>query len=92
MRAVGSAPGTVCYTYLECLELIRAGEDVDYEGVTGSGDYTAGGVNNVTSAYTPFNSDGTTGTAVILDPVRSLEIIDAIATQAECDDDNNCEW
>lgn len=92
MRAVGSAPGTVCYTYLECLALIRAGEDVDYEGVTGSGDYTAGGVNNVTSAYTPFNSDGTTGTAVILDPVRSLEIIDAIATKAECDDDNNCEW
>ena len=92
MREVGSAPGTVCYTYLDCLGLIRAGEDVDYEGVTGSGDYTAGGVNNVTAAYTPFNSDGSTGTAVILDPARSLEIIDAIATQAECDDDNNCEW
>ena len=92
MNAVGSAPGTVCYTYAECLELIRAGEDVDYEGVTGSADYTAGGVNSVTAAYIPFNADGSEGDAVILDAARGLEIVEGIATQAECDDNNVCTW
>ncbi len=91
MRAVGSAPGTACYTYEGCLELIRAGEDVDYSGVTGSGDYTAGGVNNVAAAYTPFNDDGTQGEAVFLDAARSNEIVDAVAPVAECED-NVCDW
>jgi len=91
MRAVGSAPGTACYTYEGCLELIRAGEDVDYSGVTGSGDYTAGGVNNVAAAYTPFNDDGTQGEAVFLDATRSNEIVDAVAPVAECED-NVCDW
>ncbi|MEM7341229.1 MAG: ABC transporter substrate-binding protein [Actinomycetota bacterium] len=95
MYEVGSAPGEVCYTYADCLALIRDGQDIDYEGITGSGDYTEGGVNNVTAAYTPFADDGTTGTPVILDPARSLEIVDSIAAQAECDADsppNACEW
>jgi hypothetical protein len=95
MNEVGEAPGEVCYTYAECLELIRAGEDVDYEGVTGPGEYTDGGVNQVTQAYTPFNDDGTAGEPVFLDPQRSLEIVDQIATQADCDPadpPNTCEW
>ncbi|MEM7274198.1 MAG: ABC transporter substrate-binding protein [Actinomycetota bacterium] len=95
MFEVGSAPGEVCYTYADCLALIRDGQDVDYEGITGSGDYTDGGVNNVTAAYTPFNDDGSTGAPVILDPQRSLEIVDSIAAKAECDNDtppNSCEW
>ena len=37
MNAVGEPPGEVCYTYAECLALIRAGNDIDYEGVTGPG-------------------------------------------------------
>lgn len=95
MQEVGEAPGEVCYTYAECLELIRAGEDVDYEGVTGPGTYTDGGVNQVTQAYTPFNDDGTPGDPVFLDPEQSLEIVDQIATVAECDPEdppNTCEW
>lgn len=95
MNEVGEAPGEVCYTYSECLEMIRAGEDVDYEGVTGTGEYSEGGVNNVAQAYTPYNEDGTTGEAVLLDPERSLEIITDIAAQAECDADtppNSCDW
>jgi len=92
MHEVGSAPGTMCYTYAECLELIRAGEDVDYEGVTGSADYTDGGVNSTTAAYTPFNADGSEGEAVILDAARQLEIVEGIAAQAECDDNNVCTW
>jgi branched-chain amino acid transport system substrate-binding protein len=95
MHEVGEAPGEVCYTYAECLELIRAGTDVDYEGVTGTGTYTDGGVNDVVQAYTPFLEDGSTGDAVILDADRALEIIELIAVQAECDPaepPNQCEW
>ena len=95
MHEVGEAPGEVCYTYEECLDLIRDGEDVDYEGVTGPGEYSEGGVNATVPAYTPFNSDGKLGEAVPLDPERALEILDAIATKAECEPaepPNTCEW
>ena len=91
MREVGSAPGTQCFTYESCLELLRAGEDIDYEGVTGSGDYTDGGVNNMAAAYTPFNDDGSQGDAQFLDAERSNELVDAVAPVAECED-NVCDW
>lgn len=93
MFAVGDPPGTVCYTYDDCLALIRAGEDVDYEGVTGPGAYTEGGVNAVTPSFTPYNDDGSVGEPVLLDdPERALEVIDLIAVEAECDDNNVCTW
>ncbi len=92
MHEVGEAPGEVCYTYADCLELIRSGEDIDYEGVTGPGEYTDGGVNAVVQSYTPFLEDGTAGESVILDPDRFLEILDEIAVEAECDDENRCTW
>ncbi|HEX6128826.1 MAG TPA: ABC transporter substrate-binding protein [Candidatus Limnocylindria bacterium] len=95
MHEVGEAPGEVCYTYAECLELIRAGEDIDYEGITGNGTYTDGGVNHVVQAYTPFLEDGSAGDPVILDAERALEIIEEIAVEAECDPadpPNECEW
>lgn len=92
MHEVGEAPGEVCHTYSECLELIRAGEDIDYEGVTGPADYSDGGVNAVTYAYFPFNEDGSVGEAVILDPERFLELLAEIAVQAECDESNRCSW
>ncbi len=95
MHEVGEAPGEACSTYADCLKLIRDGEDIDYEGITGPGDYSDGGVNAVVPAYTPFNEDGSHGEAVELDPERHLEIVDAIATTAECDPaepPNTCEW
>jgi len=92
MEAVGSAPGTVCFTYSECKGLLDAGEEIDYQGVTGSGEYTDGGVNDQTAAYTPITSDGSLGTAVFLDAQRSLDLINAVAPVAECDADNFCDW
>ena len=95
MHEVGEAPGKVCYTYAECLKLIRDGQEIDYEGVTGTGEYTEGGVNQIVQAYTPFNADGTTGEPVELDPERALEVVQAIATEAECDPENppnTCKW
>lgn len=95
MHEVGSAPGEVCYTYAECLALIRDGQDIDYEGITGNGTYTDGGVNDVVQAYTPFLEDGSAGEPVILDAERALEIIAQIAVEAQCepqDPPNTCEW
>ena len=95
MSKVGDAPGEVCYTYADCLALIRAGKDIDYEGVTGPGSYTDGGVNAVTPAYIPFMADGTTGEPVLLDAQKGLELIDAIKTEAKCTPENppnKCEW
>lgn len=92
MHEVGEAPGETCYTYPQCLELIRAGNDIDYQGVTGPGEYTDGGVNAVVQSYTPFQEDGTAGQAVELDAQRFLELLDEIAVQAECDENNNCTW
>ncbi len=95
MFEVGDAPGEVCYTYADCLALIRDGQDIDYEGVTGPGSYTGGGVNAVTPSYTPFNADGTVGDPVLLDAQKGLEILDQIKTEAECDPadpPNECTW
>lgn len=92
MFAVGDPPGTQCYTYTECLSLVRAGEDIDYQGVTGSGTYTEGGVNDVIQSFTPYNDDGSQGTPVLLDAERALEVIQDIAVQAECDANNVCTW
>ena len=92
---VGEPPGSICYTYAQCMELIRAGSDIDYEGITGNGTYSEGGVNHVVQAYTPFNVDGSAGRPVLLDAERALEIIEKIKTEATCDSaepPNSCEW
>ena len=92
MFAVGDAPGTVCYTYAECLAEIRAGNDIDYEGVTGSGKYTEGGVNDQFQSYVPVLPDGTFGEQQVFDPERVLEVTNLVGTQAECDENNVCTW
>ena len=95
MFEVGDPPGEVCYTYADCLALIRAGEDIDFEGVGGPGTYSEGGVNAVNQTYTPFNADGTVGEPVVLDAQKSIDLIDQIKTEATCDPadpPNQCEW
>lgn len=95
MFEVGDPPGEVCYTYADCLALLRDGQDIDYEGVTGPGSYTDGGVNAVTPSYTPFNADGSIGEPVLLDAQLGLDILDQLKTEAECDPEmppNECTW
>lgn len=92
MRSVGEAPGEVCYTYPSCLALIREGKDIDYEGVTGPGTYSPGGVNAVTPAYVPFMEDGSIGEPVLLDAEKGLDILEVIQTEAVCDEDGRCDW
>jgi branched-chain amino acid transport system substrate-binding protein len=95
MHAVGDPPGEVCYTYLDCLALIREGKDIDYEGVTGPGTYSDGGVNAVTPGYLGFNADGTMAEPVLIDPQTGLELLEEIRINAECDPadpPNECTW
>jgi ABC-type branched-subunit amino acid transport system substrate-binding protein len=75
--------GSVCYTYQECIDLLRSGEDIDYEGVTGPGTFTEGGINAVTPSVTVFNDDGSIGEEILIDAERALEVIDAIAVEAD---------
>ncbi|MFH1104251.1 MAG: ABC transporter substrate-binding protein [Actinomycetota bacterium] len=78
MFEVAAAPGTVCYTYADCLAAVRAGEDIDYEGVTGPGDFVPGGMNTITPVVILDKSDGTTET-VYLEPVSTLEIVNEVS-------------
>jgi ABC-type branched-subunit amino acid transport system substrate-binding protein len=78
MFAVAEAPGTVCYTYAECLALVRAGEDIDYEGVTGPGDFAEGGMNVTTPVVFLTYSDGTLE-QVPIDPEYHLEVTNAVS-------------
>lgn len=84
----------MCYTYAECLALLRAGEEIDYEGVTGSAIYTEGGVNDVKPSYTPFNDDGTVGDFVLIDadPEYLTELVPEVTSLAECDENNVRSW
>jgi hypothetical protein len=92
MFEVGDPPGTVCYTYATCLAEIRAGNDIDYEGITGSGKYTAGGVNDQFQSYTPINTDGSFGEQQVFDPQRVLDLTNLISIKAECNENNECSW
>ena len=79
MFEVAAAPGEVCYTYPDCLALVRAGTDIDYEGVTGPGDFAEGGMNAVTPVFVQTFSDGTLE-QVFIDSVYSLEVITQVST------------
>lgn len=51
--------GTKCTSYAECLELLDAGEDIDYDGVSGPLDFTdAGEPSTGTYAVAMFNEAG----------------------------------
>jgi len=91
MREVVSAPGEVCYNYADCLALIRDKQDIDYEGVTGSGDFTEFGFNSVSATYSQYGEDGSLGDPEVLAPEDLLALVPTL-TQAACDDDNFCEW
>ena len=81
-------PGTKCYTYADCLKLIRAGKAIDYDGVTGPGTYT-------TAASTP-SPRRTRGSARTESPSlpssstprRAWTVLDQIKTVAKCTPEN----
>ena len=75
--------GTQCFTYASCLELIRAGEDVDYEGVSGAMTYSDGGVNAVTPVVRVYAPDATVAEEVVIDGEQWIELLDQVAQPFE---------
>jgi branched-chain amino acid transport system substrate-binding protein len=55
MKKVTNPPGTACYTYATCKQLLTAGKKINYEGASGSLDYNQ--YNNVFGPYGAFNVD-----------------------------------
>jgi ABC-type branched-subunit amino acid transport system substrate-binding protein len=83
VQSITDAPGTVCYTYPDCLALIRAGEEVDYDGVTGPATYSPTGVNAVIPAVFAYGDDGDFSEDSRVDAERHLEILDQVAFEFE---------
>jgi ABC-type branched-subunit amino acid transport system substrate-binding protein len=52
MMAVTNPPGTACYTYKTCLDLVKAGTKINYEGASGDLNYNK--YNNVFGPYAAF--------------------------------------
>ena len=52
MSAVTSPPGTQCYTYKDCLSLVKAGTKINYDGASGDLNYNK--YNNVFGPYGGF--------------------------------------
>jgi branched-chain amino acid transport system substrate-binding protein len=55
MKKVTDPPGTACFTYATCKQLLTAGKKINYEGASGSLDYNQ--YNNVFGPYGAFNVD-----------------------------------
>ena len=69
-----------CYTYADCIAMIRSGKDIHYQGVTGPGTFSPSGVNAVTNAI--FQWDAKTGKyaqIALVDPAKHLEILNQVA-------------
>jgi len=52
MTAVTNPPGTQCYTYKTCVDLLKAGTKINYEGASGDLNYNK--YNNVFGPYAAF--------------------------------------
>jgi ABC-type branched-subunit amino acid transport system substrate-binding protein len=51
MTAVTNPPGTACYTYKTCLDLLKAGTKINYEGASGDLNY-----NNYHNVFGPYGA------------------------------------
>jgi ABC-type branched-subunit amino acid transport system substrate-binding protein len=59
MMSVTNPPGTQCYTYKTCLDLIKAGTKINYDGASGPLDYNQ--YHNVFGPYAAFQQNPATG-------------------------------
>jgi len=55
VNKVTNPPGTPCYTYKDCLNLVKAGTQINYEGASGDLNYNQ--YNNVFGPYGAFQVD-----------------------------------
>jgi len=59
MMSVTNPPGTQCYTYKTCLDLLKAGTKINYDGASGPLDYNQ--FHNVFGPYAAFQQNPGTG-------------------------------
>jgi branched-chain amino acid transport system substrate-binding protein len=62
MTSVTTPPGTQCYTYKTCYDLIKAGTKINFDGASGPLDYNS--FHNVFGPYAAFQQDPGTGQQV----------------------------
>ncbi|KFL32175.1 hypothetical protein JP75_04195 [Devosia riboflavina] len=74
VREVSMAPGKKVYSYAEGIAALKAGEDIDYEGVTGSYDYTDTGVVSGQFAAFSWNSPSEWEQTALIDGTAVLEL------------------
>jgi ABC-type branched-subunit amino acid transport system substrate-binding protein len=63
MTSVTNPPGTQCYTYKTCLDLIKAGTKINFDGASGPLDYNQ--YHNVFGPYGAWQQDPATGQQLI---------------------------
>lgn len=74
MREVSMAPGKTVHTYEEGIKALRAGEDIDYSGVTGEYDYTETGVVSGLYGIFEWTPEGVLERTNVIDDVAVLDL------------------
>ena len=72
MTSVTNPPGTQCYTYKTCLDLIKAGTKVNFEGASGPLDFNQ--YHNVFGPYAAFQQDPASGQQVQVQVLSAADL------------------
>jgi ABC-type branched-subunit amino acid transport system substrate-binding protein len=75
MTSVTNPPGTQCYTYKTCFDLIKAGTKINFDGASGPLDYNQ--YHNVFGPYAAFQQDPATGQQVQVQVLSAAELATA---------------
>src|SRR6202165_2073792 len=79
MTSVTNPPGTQCYTYKTCLDLINAGTKINFDGASGPLDFNQ--YTNVFGPYAAFQQDPASGQQ---DQIQVLSAAELRADTATC--------
>jgi len=72
MTSVTNPPGTQCYTYKTCLDLINAGTKINFDGASGPLDYNQ--YHNVFGPYGAWQQDPTSGQQQLVQTLSAADL------------------
>lgn len=72
MMSVTNPPGTQCFTYKTCLDLIKAGTKINFDGASGPLDYNQ--FHNVFGPYAAFQQDPASGQQVQVQVLSAADL------------------
>ena len=72
MMSVTNPPGTQCYTYKACLDLINAGTKINFDGASGPLDYNQ--YHNVFGPYAAYQQDPASGQQVQIQVLSAADL------------------